>query len=74
MQTVAGVTVYPHDYFNPLDDATGRLTLTDNTRSIHRYDKTWCDDYGPARIRLTRLLHRVIGTSMSLRIKTLLRL
>ncbi len=74
MQTVAGVTIYPHDYFNPFDDATGRLTLTDNTRSIHRYDKTWCDDYGPARIRLTRLLHRIIGTSMSLRIRKLLRL
>lgn len=73
MQTVGGITIYPHDYFNPLDDATGRLTVTTNTRSIHRFDKTWCDNYGPTRIRLTRLLHRLIGTSVSMRLKALLK-
>lgn len=69
MQTVAGVTIYPHDYFNPLDDATGRLTITPNTRSIHRYDKSWCDNYGPLRTHLTRLIHRIFGTDMPYRIK-----
>lgn len=64
MQTVAGVTVYPHDYFNPLDDATGRLTITENSRSIHRYAKTWCDNYGPVRTYVMRLIHRIFGSDI----------
>ncbi len=71
-QTVAGINIYPHDYFNPLDDATGRLTITPNTRSIHRYDKTWCDSYGPMRTRIMRLIHRLIGTGLTLRLRKLL--
>lgn len=61
MQEIAGVTIYPNDWFNPLDDATGRLTITDNTRSIHLYSKTWVDNYGPVRIWITRLMHRLFG-------------
>lgn len=58
VQQVAGIWIYPMDYFNPLVDATGELNITDNTRSIHWYSKTWCDKpmwY----FRLTRILHRV---------------
>ena len=42
-QTVEGITFYPNEYFNPFDDATGRLNKTVNTRSIHWYAKTWTD-------------------------------
>lgn len=72
LQTVGGITVYPSPYFNPLDDATGRLTVTPETRSIHRYDKTWCDGYGPTRTRLTRLLHRWLGTGIFINLRKLL--
>ena len=61
MQQVAGIWIYPNDWFNPLDDATGRLTVTENTRSIHLYSKTWVDHYGPLRIWMTRRLHRIFG-------------
>lgn len=74
LQHIAGITIYPHDYFNPLDDATGSLNITPNTRSIHWYSKTWCDGYGPVRIRLTRLLHRVVGLEFSAKLKSLLRI
>lgn len=68
-QCVAGITVYPSEYFNPLDDATGRITLTPNTHSIHHYDKSWCDDYGPIRTRVMRALHRWFGTDIFSRIR-----
>ena len=61
IQTVADITIYPIDYFNPLDDATGVLRKTKNTRSIHWYDKTWLDNYGPVRKWLTRIIHRYFG-------------
>ena len=63
LQQVADMWIYPNDWFNPLDDATGRLTITDNTRSIHHYSKTWVDNYGPLRIWLTRRLHRIFGVN-----------
>lgn len=61
LQEIAGVRIYPNDYFNPLDDATGRMTITRNTRSIHWYSKTWVDNYGPFRIWITRWIHRIFG-------------
>lgn len=71
IQHVAGITIYPRDYFNPLDDATGRLNKTANTRTIHWYDKTWVDNYGPFRKWATRIVHRIFGTSFSSKIKLL---
>lgn len=41
MQKIAGINVYPTDYFCPKDFATGRLVVTKNTRSIHWYDASW---------------------------------
>lgn len=41
VQCVEGVWVYPCDYFNPLDAATGKLRITPNTRSIHWYTASW---------------------------------
>lgn len=61
LQLINGITIYPNDYFNPLDDATGRLSITGNTRSIHWYAKTWIDNYGPFRMWLTRWVHRLFG-------------
>lgn len=60
IQNVAGLTIYPSEYFNPLDDATGRLRITPNTRSIHWFSKTWLN-VSPWRQWLSRLAHRVFG-------------
>lgn len=69
MQQVAGIRIYPNDWFNPLDDATGRLTITENTHSIHHYAKTWVDNYGALRIWVTRRLHRIFGVNSLQRLK-----
>ena len=60
LQQVAGIWIYPCDYFNPLDDLTGQLNVTENTRSIHWYARTWSDSPG-WRMRLSRWSHRVFG-------------
>ena len=41
VQDIMGMKIYPQDYFNPLDDATGKLRLTDNTYSIHWFMASW---------------------------------
>lgn len=59
-QLVIGIRIYPRDYFNPLDDFTGKLKITANTRSIHWYSRTWSDS--PSwRVEIARLTHRLLG-------------
>lgn len=60
LQEVGGIWIYPKDYFNPLDDLTGKLNKTPNTRTIHWYTRTWSDS--PSwRIKLSRWSHRIFG-------------
>ena len=61
-QVCNGMTFFPRDYFNPLDDATGVLHKTENTYTIHWYDKSWMPKSRIIRNKCTRLLHRVFGT------------
>lgn len=61
IQKVAGITIYPADWFNPFDDGTGRVNRTKNTRTIHWYSKTWMDERIRRRIPFTRIVHRFIG-------------
>jgi hypothetical protein len=64
LQTVCGMTLYPTDYFNPFDDATGLLHKTENTYSIHWYDKSWMPKSKIIRNKFTRILHRYFGTDI----------
>ncbi|MBQ4632440.1 MAG: glycosyl transferase [Prevotella sp.] len=41
IQEVGGITIYPSEYFAPINAITGRLHITENTRSIHRYMASW---------------------------------
>ncbi len=70
IQVLDGVTIYPMDYFCPLDDLTGVLKITNNTHSIHWFAKTWTDRpmwY----FRITRFLHRIFGVRFFNSIKSI---
>lgn len=56
-QIVDGITIYPNDFFNPLNDYDGRLHITENTRSVHYYAKSWIEAYGPLRNYIVRKFH-----------------
>ncbi|MBD5435325.1 MAG: glycosyl transferase [Treponema sp.] len=45
IQQVAGITVYPAEYFCPKDFETGALHITENTYSIHWFDGSWVSEY-----------------------------
>ena len=40
-QTVAGMTVYPSDYFSPKSAKSDSINITDNTHAIHYFDGSW---------------------------------
>ena len=63
-QMCGDMTIYPKDYFCPFDDATGVLNKTQNTYSIHWYDKTWMSKSLIFRNKITRIIHRVFGTDI----------
>lgn len=44
VQTVNGLTLFPHDYFCPKNYDTGVLTVTDNTYTIHHFNGSWLSD------------------------------
>ena len=62
-QHIAGMNIYPLDYFNPFDDLTGRLTITERTRSIHWFARTW-QQRPPFVHWLSRMVHRVVGNNI----------
>lgn len=72
IQCIAGINIYPNEYFNPLDDNTGRLRITPNTHSIHWYSKTWLNE-SKFRRKISRLSHRILGTKFIPKLKSLLK-
>lgn len=43
VSTLMGINLYPEEYFNPKSLQTGKITITDNTRSIHHFAGTWVE-------------------------------
>lgn len=63
-QVVAGIHVYPADFFNPLDSITGKLKKTDNTYSIHWYSMSWMPKRMQLKAKLGRLVRRLLKKSL----------
>lgn len=40
-KTLPPITIYPSEYFAPINSITNRLHLTENTKTIHRYAGSW---------------------------------
>lgn len=48
------ITIYPPEYFCPLNYFTGEMCITDNTRSIHHYTATWVKPEDKMRAEIRR--------------------
>ena len=59
-QRVAGIHVYPAEFFNPLDSVTGKLTKTENTYSIHWYSMSWLPKSVRIKSRMGRMVRRIM--------------
>lgn len=72
IQSVQGIIIYPVDYFNPWNDALGKMQKTRNTRSVHWYAKTWMDKECVVWKWIKRIGHRIVGIETTLLIKSYL--
>ncbi len=62
MQLVNGVTVFPKEYFNPKDNQTYELNITEKTYSVHHYDASWKNGNAALKQRVFRVIIGAIGT------------
>lgn len=69
IQKVAGITIYPAEYFCPVNMVTGRLEITPNTHSIHRYAASWVDKKSRARGKIYHFLNRAFGENFANRMR-----
>lgn len=58
LQEINDMIVYPEDYFSPKSYYTGKITLTENTYSIHHYAASWHSPYQKFREKLWKLIGR----------------
>ena len=61
IECAGGVLVYPQDWFNPFDDATGRLNKTRDSKSIHWYSKSWMPKENVIFVFTKRMARRIFG-------------
>ena len=64
LQTVAGVTIYPWDYFCPIAYLSSKLEITKNTRSIHHYTATWVSPYIKLKIKISQLMGSILTNAI----------
>lgn len=56
IQEVAGVLIYPKEYFCPKDWITGKITFTNFTFTIHHYDASWLPWYQKLKLKVKKML------------------
>ncbi len=61
VQVCGSFTLYPREFFCPLNDLTGVMNKTENTCAIHWFAKSWLDKKIVYRSKITRVVHRFFG-------------
>ena len=61
IQVIADVNIYPSEYFCPINMETGKLEITENTYSIHRFAGSWEKKSNKFRGKIYRLINRILG-------------
>ena len=65
IQNVAGFTIYPEEYFCPINPATGVMNITENTRTIHHYAATWTIPLRKKYMKMRAALSKKIGIKLA---------
>ena len=60
MQQIADITVYPTEYFCPVNWKSKKCMITKNTFSIHHFNASWLTDKEKKKRRRTRRMDQII--------------
>ena len=65
LQELDGLTVFPAEYFDPIDPHTGAMRVTDRAYSIHHYSGTWLLPAKKYRLEMRKRLAPKVGPKLS---------
>lgn len=60
LQNLDGISIYPKEYFCPIEYETGKLNRTDQTRSIHWFTSSWLTDEQRIRQEICRKINNTL--------------
>ena len=60
LQKLDGISIYPREYFCPMDYATGKLNVTNNTKTIHWFTASWLTETQKIRQENCRKINRYL--------------
>ena len=58
-QKIAGILIYPKEYFCPKDWKTGKISFGLNTYTIHHYDATWLSCSVKFKLQVKKLIKKI---------------
>lgn len=65
LQQIEETTVFPTEYFCPQDMLTGKICITENTYSIHRYQGSWLSK----KEKFKLFIRKILGNKLYTKIK-----
>lgn len=67
VQRIAGIIIYPKDFFCPKDLNTGKIEITPNTYAIHHYDASWWSEEQKAYWKLVTRFSKYFSVNVAKR-------
>ena len=64
-QQIGETTIFPSEYFCPQDMVTGKITISNNTYSIHRYQGSWLSK----KEKFKLFIRKILGNKLYTKIK-----
>lgn len=65
LQELDGLTVFPAEFFDPIDPHTGAMSIAETTYSIHHYSGTWLLPAKKYRLKMRKRLALKVGPKLS---------
>lgn len=70
-QNLEEITIYPTEYFCPINYTTGKKHITKNTMAIHHYAATWLSSGQKFKLKIKQIAKRILGEKCYNKIKKL---
>ena len=68
VKTLEDLTIYPVDYFSPIDLTTRKLQVTNNTYSIHHFFGSWISEEERKDVQLRKRFCQLLGGKLGVKV------
>lgn len=69
IQQIEDITIYPKEYFNPINMESYKVEKTINTCSIHHFSGSWVSNYTKLRKKIYIIITRLFGDKVARKIQ-----